>query len=449
MGGKNEHTTFATRLGGIAAAVGSAVGFGNIWRFPYITGRDGGAAFLLIYIVAVLLLGIPMMIAEFSIGRSAHRNVVDAYRKAAPGTKWHWVGGLGLLVAVLILGFYTVLSGWTLRYTFVALTGDLHGGEFRGFVSDTYQPLFWTLLAIFINAAILLGGVQKGIERASNIMMPLLALLLLVLVANSATLDGFGEGVAFLFVPKWEDVTVQTFLDAIGQAFFSLSVAMGILVAYGSYLGDNTKIGKTAVSVAALDTLVAILAGVVIFPACFTYQQEAGQGPGLMFETLPTVFEQMPGGWPLGAIFFLLITLAGLTSCMSIFEVPISYLQEEWHISRRRAVLVSSIYALAVGICCSLAMGAWSDFKLLLPTGHGWESYNLFDFLDNLTSRYMMPVCAILTSILVGWYLKKDFMHDAITNWRTDSGWYLRPLLILLRFVAPALILIIFVANLL
>ena len=412
MGGKNEHTTFATRLGGIAAAVGSAVGFGNIWRFPYITGRDGGAAFLLIYIVAVLLLGIPMMIAEFSIGRSAHRNVVDAYRKAAPGTKWHWVGGLGLLVAVLILGFYTVL-------------------------------------AIFINAAILLGGVQKGIERASNIMMPLLALLLLVLVANSATLDGFGEGVAFLFVPKWEDVTVQTFLDAIGQAFFSLSVAMGILVAYGSYLGDNTKIGKTAVSVAALDTLVAILAGVVIFPACFTYQQEAGQGPGLMFETLPTVFEQMPGGWPLGAIFFLLITLAGLTSCMSIFEVPISYLQEEWHISRRRAVLVSSIYALAVGICCSLAMGAWSDFKLLLPTGHGWESYNLFDFLDNLTSRYMMPVCAILTSILVGWYLKKDFMHDAITNWRTDSGWYLRPLLILLRFVAPALILIIFVANLL
>ena len=211
-----------------------------------ITGRDGGAAFLLIYVLAVLLLGIPMMIAEFSIGRSAHRNVVDAYRKAAPGTKWHWVGGLGLLVAVLILGFYTVLSGWTLRYTFVSLTGDLHGGEFLGFVSDTYQPLFWTLLAIFINASILLGGVQKGIERASNIMMPLLALLLLVLVANSATLDGFGEGVAFLFVPKWEDVTVQTFLDAIGQAFFSLSVAMGILVAYGSYLGDNTKIGKTA-----------------------------------------------------------------------------------------------------------------------------------------------------------------------------------------------------------
>ena len=176
MGGKNEHTTFATRLGGIAAAVGSAVGFGNIWRFPYITGRDGGAAFLLIYVVAVLLLGIPMMIAEFSIGRSAHRNVVDAYRKAAPGTKWHWVGGL--------LDFYTVLSGWTLRYTFVALTGDLHGGEFLSFVSDTYQPLFWTLLAIFINASILLGGVQKGIERASNIMMPLLALLLSVLPAQ-------------------------------------------------------------------------------------------------------------------------------------------------------------------------------------------------------------------------------------------------------------------------
>lgn len=445
----SERATFATRLGGIAAAVGSAVGFGNIWRFPYITGRDGGAAFLLIYIVAVLLLGIPMMIAEFSIGRSAHRNVVGAYRMAAPGTQWHWVGMLGLLVAVLILGFYTVLSGWTLRYTFVAISGNLHADEFMGFVSDTYQPLFWTLLAIFINATILFGGVQKGIERASNIMMPVLAILLLVLVGNSFFQEGFAEGVSFLFVPKWEDVTVQTFLDAIGQAFFSLSVAMGILVAYGSYLGDNTKIGKTAISVAVLDTLVALLAGVVIFPACFTYHQEAGQGPGLMFETLPTVFEQMPGGWPLGAIFFLLITLAGLTSCMSIFEVPISYLQEEWHMSRRRATVVSCFYALAVGICCSLAMGVWSDFKLSLPTAHGWEGYNLFDFLDNLTSRYMMPICAILTSIMVGWYLKKDFMHDAITNWKTDSGWYLRPLLILLRFVAPALILVIFVANLL
>lgn len=445
----SERATFATRLGGIAAAVGSAVGFGNIWRFPYITGRDGGAAFLLIYVVAVLVLGIPLMIAEFSIGRSAHRNVVGAYRHAAPGTQWHLVGYLGLAVAVLILGFYVVLSGWTLRYTFVSITGDLKGGEFGEFVSDTWQPLFWTLLAILLNALILFGGVQKGIERASNVMMPLLAVLLLVLVGNSFFQEGFAEGVAFLFVPKWEDVTVQTFLDAIGQAFFSLSVAMGILIAYGSYLGDNTKIGKTAISVSVLDTVVALLAGIVIFPACFTYHQEAGQGAGLMFETLPTVFEQMPGGWTLGAVFFLLITLAGLTSCMSIFEVPISFLQEECHMTRRRAVMISCLFALGLGICCSLAMGQWSGFQLPLPTIHGWESYNLFDFLDNLTSRYMMPVCAILTSLMVGWYLDKDFMHNAITNWRNDSGWYLRPLILILRFVAPALILVIFIANLL
>lgn len=445
----SERATFATRLGAVAAAVGSAVGFGNIWRFPYITGRDGGAAFLLIYVLAALLLGIPLMIAEFSIGRSAHRNVVGAFRHVAPGTRWHWVGYLGLLVAVFILGFYVVLSGWTLRYTCEAAIGELHGGEFVPFVTDTWQPLFWTLLAIFINAGILLGGVQKGIERASNIMMPVLAVLLLILVVNSFFQEGFVEGISFLFVPKWEDVTIQTFLDAIGQAFFSLSVAMGILVAYGSYLGDNTKIGKTALSVAALDTVIAILAGVVIFPACFTFHEEAGQGPGLMFETLPVVFDQMPGGTILGLLFFLLITLAGLTSCMSIFEVPISFMQEEWHMSRRRAVLVSCIASLGLGICCSLSMGMWSDLQIPLPTAHGWENNNLFDFFDNLTSRYMMPVCAILTSLFVGWWLNKEIIHNAITNWQNDSGWYLRPLLYLLRFVAPILILVIFVANLL
>ena len=444
----SERATFATRLGAIAAAVGSAVGFGNIWRFPYITGCDGGAAFLLIYVLAVVLLGIPLMIAEFCIGRSAHRNVVGAYRYVAPGTRWHWVGMLGLLVAVFILGFYVVLSGWTLRYTCEAFVGELHGGEFEPFVTDTWQPLFWTLLAIFINAGILLGGVQKGIERASNIMMPLLAVLLLVLVVNSFFQEGFVEGVSFLFVPKWGDVTVQTFLDAIGQAFFSLSVAMGILVAYGSYLGDNTKIGKTALSVAVLDTVIAVLAGVVIFPACFTFHEEAGQGPGLMFETLPVVFEKMPAGTLLGSLFFLLITLAGLTSCMSIFEVPVSYLQEEWHMTRRRAVLLSSIVALLLGICCSLSMGMWNDFKIPLPTAHGWEPYNLFDFFDKLTSRYMMPVCAILTSLFVGWWLERDIVRNAVTNWQNDSGWYLRPLILLLRFFAPALIMVIFVSSL-
>lgn len=432
----NSRATFTTRLGAVAAAVGSAVGFGNIWRFPYITGQNGGAAFLLIYIVSVLLLGVPLLIAEFCIGRSAHRNVVGAYRKVAPGTPWYLVGVIGLLVAVLILGFYVVLSGWTLRYTWLALINQMSGNDFGNFVSDPVEPLFWTVLAILINAGILIGGVQKGIERASNIMMPVLAVLLIILVINSCFLPEFRQGMEFLFVPDWSKVNGQTWIDGIGQAFFSLSVAMGIMVAYGSYLGDNTKIGKTALQVASMDTIIAVLAGIVIFPACFSFGEAPGQGSGLVFVTLPQVFNSMPLGWLMGLLFFLLITLAGLTSCMSIFEVPISFLQEEFKISRRRAVVISSVFALLLGIACSFSLGIWSDFTI------GGDV--LFDFLDHLTSRYMMPVGALLTSLFVGWWLDKEIVHNAITNWRNDSGWYLRPLLWLLRIFAPLGIGIIF-----
>lgn len=435
----NSRATFATRLGAVAAAVGSAVGFGNIWRFPYMTGQDGGAAFLLIYVISVLLLGVPLLIAEFCIGRSAHRNVVGAFRKVAPGTPWYWVGVIGLLVAVLILGFYVVLSGWTLRYTWQAMTNQMSGDDFGAFVSDPLQPLLWTILAILINVGILLGGVQKGIERASNIMMPILALLLIVLVINSFFLPEFGRGMEFLFIPDWSKVDGQVWIDAIGQAFFSLSVAMGIMVAYGSYLGDNTKIGKTAIQVATLDTIIAILAGIVIFPACFSFGVEPGQGSGLVFVTLPQVFNSMPFGWLMGFLFFMLITLAGLTSCMSIFEVPVSFLQEECHISRRRAVIISATFAFVLGIACSLSLGLWSGFTI------GGDV--LFDFLDHLTSRYMMPVCAFLTSLFVGWWLDKEIIHNAITNWRTDSGWYLRPLMWLLRIIAPLGILLIFLSG--
>jgi len=435
-----SRATFGTRLGALAAAVGSAVGFGNIWRFPYITGQNGGAAFLVIYVISVLLLGVPLLIAEFCIGRSAHRNVVGAFKKVAPGTHWYLVGILGLLVACLILGFYVVLSGWTLHATWQALTNTMSGDDFNRFISDPVEPLLWTVFAILINVGILLGGVQKGIERASNIMMPILAVLLLILVGNSFFLSEFQRGMEFLFVPDWSKVSGQTWIDAMGQAFFSLSVAMGIMVAYGSYLSDNTKIGKTAVQVASLDTLIAILAGIVIFPACFSFGLEPGQGSGLVFVTLPQVFNSMPFGWIMGLLFFVLITLAGLTSCMSIFEVPISFLQEEWHISRRRAVIISAIWALVLGIGCSLSMGVWSGFTI--------NGDVLFDLLDHLTSRYMMPICAFLTSLFVGWWLEKEIIHNAITNWRNDSGWYLRPLLLLLRTFVPIGILLIFLSGL-
>lgn len=455
---KTDRAIFATKLGAVAAAVGSAVGFGNIWRFPYITGQDGGGAFLIIYILAVLFLGIPLMIAEFSIGRTAHRNVVGAFRKVAPKSAWWIVGALGLAVAMLILGFYVVISGWTLCYTWRALTNDFASTvsamqtadasldaaaaltkDFGSFVSSPFAPVAWTIAAILINAGILLGGVQKGIERASRVLMPVLGLLLLVLVGNSFRLDGFSQGMSFLFVPDFSKVNGHVLIDAIGQAFFSLSVAMGIMIAYGSYLSDETKLGKTASQVAIMDTIIAILAGIVIFPACFSFGIEPGQGSGLVFVTLPAVFLQMPGGYIVGVLFFFLITLAGITSCISIFEVPISFLQEEMKMSRKKAVAACCVFALILGTACSLSLGLWNGFQI--------AGNCLFDFLDHATSLYMMPICAFLTAILVGWFLKKDFLDHAISNGGKDSAWFVTPLLWILRIFAPVAILVIFLSG--
>ena len=454
---KKERAMFATRLGAVAAAVGSAVGLGNIWRFPYETGQNGGAAFLLIYLCAVALLGVPLLIAEFTIGRSAHSNVARAFKKLAPGTPWYWVGVMGMLVSVIILGFYLIILGWTFSYTFRAIINDFASvvasaqaadpsvdaatvlaNDFASFSTSPWQPLLWLVISVAANAAIMVAGVQKGIERASNVMMPLLCVLLLRLVVNSFFLPGFVEGCDFLFNPDFSKVSAKTFIVAMGQAFFSLSLAMGIMLAYGSYLGDNTKIGKTATQVVCLDSIIAILAGVVIFPACFSYGIEPGAGPGLVFITLPNVFLQMPGGYLCCIAFFLLISLAGLTSCMSLFEVPISFLQEELKLSRKTATAVSVLVVLVLGAASSLSLGVW-DMKFFGDC--------FFDFCDKITSLYMMPIGAFFISLFVGWKLDKDIIHDALTNWRNDSGWYIRPLLWILRICAPICIMLIFLSG--
>lgn len=454
---KKERAMFATRLGAVAAAVGSAVGLGNIWRFPYETGQNGGAAFLLIYLCAVALLGVPLLIAEFTIGRSAHSNVARAFKKLAPGTPWYWVGVMGMLVSVIILGFYLIILGWTFSYTFRAIINDfasvvasaqaadpsvdaatILANDFASFSTSPWQPLLWLVISVAANAAIMVAGVQKGIERASNVMMPLLCVLLLMLVVNSFFLPGFVEGCDFLFNPDFSKVSAKTFIVAMGQAFFSLSLAMGIMLAYGSYLGDNTKIGKTATQVVCLDSIIAILAGVVIFPACFSYGIEPGAGPGLVFITLPNVFLQMPGGYLCCIAFFLLISLAGLTSCMSLFEVPISFLQEELKLSRKTATAVSVLVVLVLGAASSLSLGVW-DMKFFGDC--------FFDFCDKITSLYMMPIGAFFISLFVGWKLDKDIIHDALTNWRNDSGWYIRPLLWILRICAPICIMLIFLSG--
>ncbi len=450
----HENVTFATRLGAVAAAVGSAVGLGNIWRFPYETGDNGGGAFLLIYVLSVIFLGIPLLVSEFVLGRSSHSNGAMAFKALKAGPLWQVAGYMGVVVATLILGFYVVVLGWTLHYTWLALTNgfpqgaDAIAGYFGDF-STSPGMLWWMLGSIVLNGFILLAGVQKGIERASRTMMPMLAVLLIGLVINSFTLDNASQGLKFLFVPDFSRVTGQTWISAMGQAFFSLSVAMGIMIAYGSYLGDNTKIGKTAAQVALLDTLIAILAGVVIFPACFTYfpmpaDLSAGMpadlaGPSLVFKTLPIVFQQMPGGYLWCLLFFLLVAVAGITSCMSIFEVQISFLQQQCHLSRRLATWLSCSLSTLLGLLCLPVIGQWTGVEFF-----GFEAFDLFDII---TSKYMMPVGAFLISLFVGWRLERDIINDALTNWRNDSGWYIRPLIYLLRTFVPICILLIFLGG--
>ncbi len=455
----NARVTFATKIGAVAAAVGSAVGLGNIWRFPFVAGENGGGAFILIYLCSVLLLGIPLIIAEFLVGRTAHSNAAGSFKKLAPGTRWYWIGTMGVVVAVLILGYYTVIAGWTLEYIKMAVTNGfaslvervqavvpeadsavILAENFTKFSTSPWEPILWMTLFIALNAFILLGGVKKGIERASSIMMPMLFLLMIILCINSIFLPGFREGADFMFHPDFSKVTGNTWLLAMGQAFFSLSMGMGTLITYGSYLGDNTKLGKTSVSIATLDTVIALLAGIVIFPACFSFGIRPEAGPGLVFITLPNVFLQMPGGYLWSLMFFLLIALAALTSTISIYEPPIAWLQEEFGMSRRKAILIAMATTWLLGIACSLSLGDWSDYTI------GGRS--IFDICDIVTANYMMPLGTMFISLFVGWKLDRAIVRNAVTNRSHDSGWYVRPLIYILRYFAPVCILLIFLSGL-
>lgn len=427
----NERALFVTRLGGILAAVGSAVGLGNIWRFPYETGQNGGAAFLIVYIVCVLLIGTPLMLAELTLGRSTHRNPVGAIKALVPGRKgkllsqWGYMGGLCQL---LIIGFYSVVAGWTLHYMVTALGGQTP--DFPTYSADPVLPMIGMTVFFLLNGLVVLGGVQKGIERASNIMMPVLFMLLVVLCVNSITLDGAKEGLSYLFHPDFSKITHEVVVSAMGQSFFSISVGIGCLLTYGSYLGDGTAMGKTAVSITLLDTLIAILSGIVIFPACFSFGVTPDAGPGLAFITLPAVFAQMPGGYLWEVLFFVLLSLAALTSSISMLETPIAILQEEFGYSRRKAVICATSFGYCLGLLCSLVPFC-------------------FDIFDGFTANYMMPLLGLMMSVFVGWIMPRRILENTLTNGGTGSGWYIPVFLFLVRFFAPICILTIFVNGLL
>ena len=443
----SNRTTFATKLGVIAAAVGSAVGLGNIWRFPYETGQNGGGAFLLVYLICVAVLGIPLIISEFLLGRTSKMNVGGTFKKLAPGSHWGVIGYLSVLASFLILGFYTVIAGWTLEYIYQAVTNGFAGQtaaqlkeSFTAFSTDTYSPLIWLALFLVANYFIIVGGVKNGIEKASNIMMPLLFILLVIFCVRSLFLPGAAEGLNFLFKPDFTKVNSNVVLRAMGQAFFSLSLGMGCLITYGSYFNKETKLGKTAATVAVLDTLVAVLAGVMIFPAVFSFGISPTAGPDLVFITVPNVFMQMPGGYIWSILFFLLLALAALTSTVSMFEVVTAFIHEEYNMSRKKAT------AWVIGVCfifaviCSLSIGPWKDFTLFGKT--------IFDLFDYVSANILLPLGGLLVSLFVGYRLDKQVTYMQVTNDNTLKIWYFKPFIFILRYFAPVAIILIFLSGL-
>jgi NSS family neurotransmitter:Na+ symporter len=434
MANTEKRGGFGGKLAAILAAAGSAIGLGNIWRFPYITSENGGGAFILIYLGCILLLGLPLLVAEFAVGHNTKKNLIDAFATIKKG--WGWLGALGLTSVTLILGYYFVISGWTLNYTIASATNAI-GGDFGAFFSDfttaTWKPLIFTYLFITANHAIIVGGVQGGIEKASKIMMPLLFAILVALAIYSLWLPEGREALTNVFTPDFSKVTGKSFLAAMGQAFFTLSVGMGAMLIYGSYFKKGTKIAGTAISVVSLDTVVALIAAIIIFSAGV----ENESGMQLAFVAMPKVFSAMPFGNIWAALFFLLLGLAALSSTISMHEAVTSYFVEKRGMSRKHGARLVTLIALCLATVASLSLGDWSEFKV--------AGMNFFALLDNFTAIVMLPLLGILTAIFVGWvWNKKDMRAELTAEGGVDEATY-PAISFLLKWVCPVLVSVVFV----
>ncbi|MBO5445222.1 MAG: sodium-dependent transporter [Muribaculaceae bacterium] len=451
-----ENSEFKSKIGLIAATVGSAVGLGNVWRFPAETQANGGAAFLLVYVVCVLLFGIPVMLGEFAIGRAGRSDAIESYRKLSPGTGW-WISGfLGILCAYLILTFYMVVSGWTLEYLFQSLTGELYApiagvaegsnlqfsDRMQEYIGSVWPPMIWTWITIIICGAVLCMGVQKGIERASNILMPLLFVILVILCITAMTLPKAAEGLEYFFSPDFSKITPEVWVSALGQSFFSLSLGMGTLITYGSYFKKDTNLTNTAVTVSLLDMFVAILVGVIIFPGVMSFglEDENFGGSSLVFVTFPEIFNMMwcPRLW--STLFFILLAVAALTSSISISEVSIAYFCGHFKMKRTTATWLVLAPLMVLSSVSSLSNGILSDWKIF--------GYTFFDACDQFTANLLMPLGALIMSVYIGWFAPKHMMMDQLTNGGTLRNRFARPVIFLLKWVTPILITVILVTSL-
>lgn len=449
-----QKAQFVSKIGMIAATVGSAVGLGNVWRFPAEVQANGGAAFLVVYIGCVLLLGIPVMATEFSLGRAGRSDAVGSFKNVGASRCWWPVGGLGVLASYMILCFYMVVAGWTLEYMWESITGDLftpitegdvvlgshYATKMEAYIMDSINPVIFTLLMIVINIGVLFAGVHKGIERMSNIMMPALFVILVIFIGVSLSLPKASEGLTFFLSPDFSKITPTVVMSALGQAFFSLSLGMGILITYASYYPKDSNLLSTATTVSLLDMLVAVMMGVIIFPAVtsFGLTGEGLKGTTLVFITLPEVFSHMPATQLWSILFFLLLTLAALTSTISIAEVSVAFICDRFHVRRWKSCLIVFVPLILFSTICSLSLGPWSDITIF--------GFTIFDFLDNLATNIMLPVGAFFMCIYMGWFAPRKLMENQLSNDGALHSIFFRPILFVVRYIAPILIALVLIS---
>lgn len=448
----NQRTNFGSKMGMVLAAAGSAVGLGNVWRFPTETGENGGGAFILIYIAALLIFGLPVMLSEFVIGRSARLSAGFAFSQHHSHGFWRWFGRFQVLIPFLILCYYNVVAGWTLYYLYESVSGallHLPAAQFSPFFADFTQNAWLQILffGIFmlLTHLIVVQGVSKGIERSSKLMMPALFVILVVLVVLSMTTSGASAALDFLFTVDFSKVTGATLLSAMGQAFYTLSLGMGILTTYASYFKDDADLGKSSLNVAVVDTFVAIMAGLMIFPAVFSAGVQPDEGPSLIFIALPGVFQSAFGGiawlgYLFAVAFYGLLVLATLTSSISIHEVVTAYVHEATGWSRRSAATLISVSAFLLGLLCALSFGPLREVTI--------GGMTFFDLFDYVTAKWMLPVSGMLIAVLAGWKLPRTVWVEQMTNRGTRSFPFLGIVLLMIRWVCPLGILLIFLNEL-
>ncbi len=446
-----KRDSFGSRFGALVAMAGSAVGLGNLWRFPYLVGENGGAAFIIVYVILSFCICLPIFISEFMMGRRSQKNAYAAFNDLSGGSAWRLVGLFSVMIPLVVVSYYSVIGGWSVEYLFKAFTFSFSGGEtqaamstmFADFVSNPWMPLVCHTIFLLVTVVVVVFGIKGGIEKFSKVMMPLLFVIVVAIAIYAVTLPGAGAGLEYLFKPDFSKITPQACASALGQAFFSLSIGMGCIITYGSYVSKKENIMSQSIYTAAFDLAFALCAGIAIMPAVFAFGIDPQSGPGLVFETLPYVFSQMPAGGIIAALFFTALFVAAITSSISMVEVCVAYLVEEKRMSRVAACSIMFAVAWVLGAFCSLSFGPLSDIRIFGRT--------IFDFFDNLSSNVLMTLGSLLTVLFVGWRMKKTDIYDEFTNGGSLSAnarifgvlWFI------IRFICPLAIIAIFLFGIL